>query len=173
MPIVTLQLGQCGNQLGCAFFDSLAAELSTTIDHERHAADEFFRPIPSSSQSDQYCARAVLIDMEPKVVHAVTSKPHSGGWWRYSARGSLCMQSGSGNNWAHGFHGYGPTVKDKILELVRREVEACDSLGRLVFSHTALTYSDLDDFTRWLLSSPVHGRGDRGWAGDLCSSCPP
>lgn len=129
MPIVTLQLGQCGNQLGCSFFESLASELSVN-DHGRHAADEFFRPIPSSSRSegDRYCARAILVDMEPKVVNSVMSKSHSGGWWKYSNRSSLCMQSGSGNNWAHGFHGYGPSVKDKILELVRREVEACDSL---------------------------------------------
>ena len=28
----------------------------------------------------------------------------------------------AGNNWAHGFHGYGPAVHEDALELVRREV---------------------------------------------------
>jgi hypothetical protein len=32
------------------------------------------------------------------------------------------MQSGAGNNWAHGFHGYGPRVHEAAMELVRREV---------------------------------------------------
>jgi tubulin delta len=32
------------------------------------------------------------------------------------------MQSGAGNNWAHGFHGYGPSVHEDTLNLVRREV---------------------------------------------------
>jgi hypothetical protein len=45
-----------------------------------------------------------------------------GSWWRYPAKGWLCQQSGSGNNWAQGFHGYGPHVRDAALELVRREV---------------------------------------------------
>ncbi|KDO16606.1 hypothetical protein SPRG_17885 [Saprolegnia parasitica CBS 223.65] len=55
MSIVTLQLGQCGNQLGYALFDKLATELEAPLE-----MDIFFRG-PSST------ARAVLIDMEPKV----------------------------------------------------------------------------------------------------------
>lgn len=39
------------------------------------------------------------------------------------------MQSGAGNNWAHGYHGYGPRVRDHVLDLTRREAEACDVLG--------------------------------------------
>lgn len=32
-------------------------------------------------------------------------------WWSYSPANCLCQQSGSGNNWAQGFHGYGPEVR--------------------------------------------------------------
>eukprot|EP00955_Chlamydomonas_euryale_P042840 352427-Chlamydomonas_euryale.AAC.13 len=68
--------------------------------------------------------------MEPKVVNACRSAASgSGGWWRYPPRGFLTMSSGAGNNWAHGFSGYGPRVRDATLEMVRREAEACDVLG--------------------------------------------
>ena len=59
----------------------------------------------------------------PQVVNASrATAAASGGWWRYPPKGFLCMQSGAGNNWAHGFHGYGPRVHDETLDLVRREV---------------------------------------------------
>ncbi|GAX79746.1 hypothetical protein CEUSTIGMA_g7187.t1 [Chlamydomonas eustigma] len=136
MPVVTLQLGQCGNQLGYSFFQTLANELSAS-DYGQHALEEYFRPLQYQSNSNlgatgnpSHVARAVMIDMEPKVVQAArATASSSGGWWRYPPKGFLCMQSGAGNNWAHGFHGYGPSVHEDALNLVRREVEACDLLG--------------------------------------------
>ncbi|GLC37998.1 hypothetical protein PLESTB_000447600 [Pleodorina starrii] len=126
MPVITLQLGQCGNQLGCSFFSTLANELSAN-DYGYDAVNEYYRAGPDTPNT--YTARSVLIDMEPKVVAgARASAAASGSWWRYPSNGYLVMQSGSGNNWAQGFHGYGPRVHDAALELVRREVEAADSL---------------------------------------------
>ncbi|KXZ56936.1 UNI3 protein [Gonium pectorale] len=124
MPVITLQLGQCGNQLGSSFFGALATEFSS-YDYGTEAVHEYYRP----GEGATYTARAVLIDMEPKVVAGARSAAaSSGSWWRYPASGYLVQQSGSGNNWAQGFHGYGPSVRDAALELVRREVEAADSL---------------------------------------------
>ncbi|GIL51556.1 hypothetical protein Vafri_7527 [Volvox africanus] len=127
MPVITLQLGQCGNQLGCSFFHTLASELSAN-DYGYAAVNEYYRAGPDTT-SGIYTARSVLIDMEPKVVAgARASAAASGSWWRYPSTGYLVMQSGSGNNWSQGFHGYGPRVHDAALELVRREVEAADCL---------------------------------------------
>jgi len=46
----------------------------------------------------------------------------TGKWWSYAPKSSLCMDSGAGNNWANGYYGYGPSVREAALELVRREV---------------------------------------------------
>lgn len=60
-----------------------------------------------------------------QVVNGARLSAESGGsWWRYAPRGHLCHQSGSGNNWSQGFHGYGPDVREGAMELVRREVSA-------------------------------------------------
>nr|AAB71840.1 tubulin Uni3 [Chlamydomonas reinhardtii] len=125
MPCITLQLGQCGNQLGCSLFNTLATEFSSH-DYGTDAVHEYFRP---SADPNLYTARSVLIDMEPKVVAGARSAAAaSGSWWRYPSSGYLVMQSGSGNNWAQGFHGYGPQVHEDALDLVRKEVEHADSL---------------------------------------------
>lgn len=129
MPVITVQLGQCGNQLGCSFFSTLSEELSCS-DYGHAGVNEFFRP---DASSPHYVARSVQIDMEPKVVAGARATAEAqGSWWRYPAKGWLCQQSGSGNNWAQGFHGYGPHVHDAALDLVRREVEQADCMTGFV-----------------------------------------
>ena len=44
--------------------------------------------------------------------------------------------SGAGNNWAHGFHFYGPRYREDIMEVVRCEAEACDSLQGFLLMHS-------------------------------------
>uniref|UniRef100_A0A7S3QX23 Tubulin delta chain n=1 Tax=Dunaliella tertiolecta TaxID=3047 RepID=A0A7S3QX23_DUNTE len=140
--MITVQLGQCGQQLGCSFFQGMASEFGAQ-DYGRPALEQWFRPVsdhaatqwsPSSGSPGHggiisHTARAVLIDMEPKVVNAVKHAARvTGKWWSYPPKSSLCMDSGAGNNWANGYHGYGPSVREPALDLIRREVEACDVL---------------------------------------------
>lgn len=63
MSTVTLQLGQCGNQLGQSLFDRLHSEIQKTRnpDYAATIARQFF---------DRGRARAVLLDMEPRVIQA-------------------------------------------------------------------------------------------------------
>lgn len=78
-------------------------------------------------------ARAVLVDMEEGVVNRVMR----------SQLGSIFddMQyvtavSGCGNNWAHGHMECGPEYRELLLEKVRRQAEACDSLQSFFFLHS-------------------------------------
>lgn len=47
-------------------------------------------------------ARAVLVDMEPKVIGQALSMAASSGHWKYSSHSHFCQKQGSGNNWANG-----------------------------------------------------------------------
>uniref|UniRef100_A0A7S0YA75 Tubulin delta chain n=1 Tax=Polytomella parva TaxID=51329 RepID=A0A7S0YA75_9CHLO len=153
MPLVTIQLGQCGNQLGSSFFHTLGEELSSN-DYGTQVVSEFFRPNPAvtssadvSSRNRPLLARALLVDMEPKVVDAAyssTSLPscspepsHPAWWWSYARANRLCQQGGSGNNWSLGFHGFGPSMETPLLDLVRKEVEHCDSLSGFLLIQSA------------------------------------
>ena len=77
-------------------------------------------------------ARAVLIDMEPKVVQSSLRRARKTGRWQYDGDRTLAFQSGSGNNWARGYHTYGDAVRHDVLDLVAKEAEACDHMGGFV-----------------------------------------
>jgi hypothetical protein len=91
MSIVTVQLGQCGNQLGSQFFELLNDDVAEWGHDQR---ERFFR---HEAGTDRGLARAVLVDMEPKVVHACLrkgSRPSS--TWAYDSQNVVIQQSGSG-----------------------------------------------------------------------------
>ena len=126
MSVVTVCLGQAGNQVGASFFEALAAE------EAGRASGCFFR----ASSKSALVPRAVLVDTEPKVVQAIVAKPcrvtpqpqpaaaaasmarrravagasaaAASITLRYDRTQTYCRQSGSANNWAFGFRVHGP-----------------------------------------------------------------
>ncbi|ETW04143.1 hypothetical protein H310_04499 [Aphanomyces invadans] len=132
MSVVTLQLGQCGNQVGLSFFDKLSTELQHFSAEDREC---FFRSHDSKTIAghdearQRATARAVLIDMEPKVVNQCfenAGRATGGIPWQYDAANIVCEQSGSGNNWAYGYAVHGTGCHEGVLDVVRKEVERCD-----------------------------------------------
>nr|NP_001027643.1 delta-tubulin [Ciona intestinalis]BAB85852.1 delta-tubulin [Ciona intestinalis] len=126
---VTVQLGQCGTQIGHELLDILyedACQTSTTLttktnnEYKDTSLKTFFHETGSG-----YEARSVMVDMEPKAVNCALSGT-SGKGWSYAKRQQFCQKSGSGNNWAYGFKVHAPRCKDGILDCIRREVEKCD-----------------------------------------------
>uniref|UniRef100_A0A3Q4AMK4 Tubulin delta chain n=1 Tax=Mola mola TaxID=94237 RepID=A0A3Q4AMK4_MOLML len=129
MSVVNVQLGQCGNQVGHELFDILCSDAQegkkeySTVSRER-----FFH----RTSHGELEARAVLVDMEPKVIRQSLSKAAKTGRWRYGEGSHFSQKQGSGNNWANGFCVHGPRLRDVVEEMVRREVERCDRLSGLM-----------------------------------------
>lgn len=146
--VVTIQIGQCGNQVGCRFWDLILREHA----HVSKAAvfdaslSSFFRNVDSRytdpidipvgdgrSQLRTLKARSILVDMEEGVVNSLLSGPLAD---LFDARQRITDVSGSGNNWAHGHHLYGPMYRDSIEEKVRFAAEQCDSLQCFLLLHS-------------------------------------
>jgi len=78
MSIVTVQLGQCGNQIGSQFFSTVANDLrhfpgsSLFGDYTDECVDRFF----SLDEHGKWTARAVMVDTEPKVLITFLSASH-------------------------------------------------------------------------------------------------
>ncbi|TYZ66816.1 hypothetical protein PybrP1_004216 [[Pythium] brassicae (nom. inval.)] len=137
--MLTLQLGQCGNQLGAALFQKLADETPTGDGGASEST--FFRvsghPSDCSLVDESAAAltaRAVLVDMEPKVVQQCV-RGRRGARWRYDGANTFMQQSGSGNNWAFGYAAHGAQHEAALLDLVQaltlaapsaQELERCD-----------------------------------------------
>jgi tubulin delta len=159
MSIITLQVGQCGNQIGEKLFETIVSDCfetptkwskraldvqqllkSCNQDYIYESKQRFFyendfdtNEFSKNSQTDnnpQHIARSILIDMESKVVNKLLRKPSDPNFnWKYSEHNSYTRKKGSGNNWSYGYCVNGPKSKEKIMEIVRREVEKCDRLG--------------------------------------------
>ena len=139
MSVLTLQLGQCGNQIGGELFSLLVDDatrlkpqfISKTVDkrlcteYEEEAMERFF----NIAKDGKLEARAVMIDMEAKVISQTLSDAKKSGKWSYPKGQQFCQKRGSGNNWANGFCKHGPKSVESVLEMVQRELEKCDRFG--------------------------------------------
>uniref|UniRef100_A0A670Z1Z5 Tubulin delta 1 n=1 Tax=Pseudonaja textilis TaxID=8673 RepID=A0A670Z1Z5_PSETE len=106
MSIIAVQLGQCGNQIGREVFDTICTDLHSSQgfcskkendSYQAASKERFFE-----EKDGGMVARAVLVDMEPKVINQTLSFASRTGNWRYGPRSAFCQKQGSGNNWAHG-----------------------------------------------------------------------
>jgi len=82
MSIVTVQLGQCGNQIGCDLFSLLYQDAhrppqytsggaSNNVAYKMDMLERYFTESrDASSRGTCHEAKAVMVDMEEKVVHA-------------------------------------------------------------------------------------------------------
>ena len=91
MSVVSIQVGQCGNQIGSAFYNCLYEEAVSKSPALSNAILNTYFNVESS----KIIANAVLVDMEPKVVNACLSQKFP---WTYDKSSVFCQQEGSGNN---------------------------------------------------------------------------
>uniref|UniRef100_A0A7S1BP13 Tubulin gamma chain n=1 Tax=Corethron hystrix TaxID=216773 RepID=A0A7S1BP13_9STRA len=138
--IITLQVGQCGNQIGSEFWKQLCAEHGIAPDGLlRDFASE--KPIDDRkdvffyrADDGRYVPRALLIDLEPRVVNKISSGVHRA---LYNPENMFVAQDGggAGNNWASGFR-QGEEHHDTVLEMIDREADGSDSLEGFTMCHS-------------------------------------
>ncbi|KXS17780.1 tubulin nucleotide-binding domain-like protein, partial [Gonapodya prolifera JEL478] len=101
-------------------------------------------------------ARAVLIDMEERVINGIRASPQKE---LFDDRQIVLSNSGSGNNWAMGYKHYGEMYRERISDTVRSEVEMVDTLQSLftISSTGGGTGSGLGSFVVELLQDEYPG----------------
>ena len=141
MSSVFLNVGQCGVQLGQAFW---------TLVQERVNGDGEHHPFVTLDR----CQRRVLVDTEPKVLANVRKLEQQRGGrksatagknhWTIRDENVLVSRRGRGANWAMGYNkavevsgkAHGPALLDQVLDSVRREVERCDAFSGFFLTHS-------------------------------------
>mmetsp|Transcript_148675 Transcript_148675/g.477418 ORF Transcript_148675/g.477418 Transcript_148675/m.477418 type:complete len:428 (-) Transcript_148675:26-1309(-) len=154
MSVVTVQLGQCGNQLGEELLNSLDAEAARARSTMAAAVRRVYFAERRASDVP-WRARSVLVDTEPRVVQRCMEDEDGsrGGSWCYSKASTVWKQGGAANNWSHGFCIHGPAMAEEVLDRVRREAEGCDRLEGFLALHSVAggTGSGLGSFVLQLL----------------------
>ncbi|KAM9996885.1 hypothetical protein ACTFIZ_001824 [Dictyostelium cf. discoideum] len=136
--IITLQVGQCGNQIGSEFWKQLCKE------HGINAAgylEEFAKPgidrkdvFFYQSDDDHYVPRALLLDLEPRVIDSIKTSEYSG---LYNQENIFIAEkgTGAGNNWANGYK-QGESFYDDIFDMIDREADGSESLEGFLLTHS-------------------------------------
>lgn len=150
--IIHIQVGKCGNAMGQAFWRNLCEEHELAIDpnnaemrgcfmgddkvREEHI-DVFFNEgaKPKTSSSHRYVPRAILMDTNMSDLTTFAQQPGLGELYR--PENIIGNDESSGNCYAKAFHTEGPDLADRCLENVRKEVEKCNCLQGVQFTHAA------------------------------------
>ncbi|KAH7107781.1 tubulin gamma chain [Auriculariales sp. MPI-PUGE-AT-0066] len=136
--IVTVSLGQCGNQMSSVFWQRLCAEhgiskegiLEEWATEGGDRKDVFFY----QADDEHYIPRAILIDLEPRVIGNILASPYAN---LYNPENIYLSKDGggAGNNWAAGY-GIGERIYEEVMEMIEREAEGSDSLEGFMVMHS-------------------------------------
>jgi len=140
--IIHVQVGQCGNQVGCAFWSALFKEHCLDNNGKFSAtgklADEdgdgepdqlenidvFFRGTTEEKIVAKWIPRGVLVDLEPGTMDVIKESPIGP---VFRPDNMVFGNNGAGNNWAKGHYTEGAELVESVLDRIRQEMEQADS----------------------------------------------
>jgi len=135
--IVHIQAGQCGNQIGAKFWETMAAEHgispSGAYEGDNPLQLERINVYFNEGQGGRYVPRAVLTDLEPGTMDSIRGGKYGK---LFRPDNFVHGQGGAGNNWAKGHYTEGAELVDQIMDVVRKESEGCDMLQGFQLTHS-------------------------------------
>ena len=136
--IITIQVGQCGNQIGNEFWKQLCSEHGISsegiVDEKAINGDDRKDVFFYQADDDHYIPRSVLIDLEPRVINSIQSSDFK---HFYNPENIFISKegSGAGNCWATGYAN-AERVEDEIMDMIEREADGSDSLEGFMIIHS-------------------------------------
>jgi len=136
--MITIQVGQCGNQIGMEFWKQLCAEHGISPEGilEEYATEGTDRKDVFFYQADDehYIPRSILFDLEPRVITTILNSAYAK---LYNPENVYLSKhgGGAGNNWAAGYK-EGESVQEELFDIIDREADNSDSLEGFVMCHS-------------------------------------
>ena len=136
--IITIQVGQCGNQIGNEFWKQLCSEHGISpegiVDEKAINGDDRKDVFFYQADDDHYIPRSVLIDLEPRVINSIQSSEFK---HFYNPENIFISKegSGAGNVWATGYSN-AQSVEDETMDMIEREADGSDSLEGFMLIHS-------------------------------------
>ncbi|KAF1796686.1 beta-tubulin, partial [Mucor lusitanicus] len=135
--IIHLQAGQCGNQIGQKFWETISQEhgIDTNGNYcgDNDLQLERINVFYNEGSEGKYVPRAVLVDLEPATMDSIRSSPYGK---IYRPDNFVNAQSGAGNSWAKGYYTEGAELVENIMDVVRKEAEGTDCLQGFQLAHS-------------------------------------
>lgn len=148
--IITLEVGQCGNQVGQQFWSQLAKEHGIGMDglsiennnnnndNSNNSRISEFRddntlPFFKNNDKNRYTPRALLIDLEPKVINdTMNSCPGF-----FDPRNYWVSQEryGAGNSWTNGYF-EGEKNHETFINMIDKELDSTENFEGFQLFHS-------------------------------------
>lgn len=127
MSVITLQFGQCGNQIGQKLYECLYDDININNKVPACAIENYVAESTNKwfhvTKKEEWQPRSILIDTETKVTSFANLQKH------YHFNSIISEASGgSANNWAYGYNCKSELLIGAIMESLRKELEQCDYL---------------------------------------------
>lgn len=143
MSVITLQIGQCGNQIGQKLYSTIYDDINSSTTKTSSSAYKNYNSEAVSrwfnlNKHRKLEARSVAIDTEQKVIQNT--------FLGYKFTSVLSKSyGGCANNWAYGYSSENGAFLNEIINEVRKQVEKCDCVGAFlgIFSSSGGTGSGL------------------------------
>ncbi|QLQ79149.1 hypothetical protein HG537_0B04970 [Torulaspora globosa] len=136
--IITIQVGQCGNQMGKHFWSQLAREHGIgkdgqSLDNSGDARDDDTNPFFKLNEGNRYTPRALMIDLEPSAIQDVQNT--FPGFFDPRSMWISPEELGAGNSWSKGYD-YGLVNQDALLNMIDKEVDATENFEGFQLLHS-------------------------------------
>jgi len=135
--IVGIQVGQCGNQVGTQFWETICKEHGIAPDGKYQGDDamqlEGTHVYYTSAAGSRYVPRSVMVDLEPATMDALRNSQYGR---LFKPDNYVFGQTGAGNNFAKGYYTEGAELVDQTLDILRKESENCSCVQGFQFVHS-------------------------------------
>ena len=133
--VLTLNIGQCGIQLGQAVWEQYCAEHQIDFTGKRDAKEggKSFTCFYEETGAGQYVPRNLMVDLEPNVIDDVKNSKYSN---IFHPDFLLAGKEDAANNFARGHYTVGKEMMDKVNDRVRKLVDNCDNVQGFVINHS-------------------------------------
>jgi len=132
--ILSIQVGQCGNQIGMRFWDLALREHANRGILFDDSMSSFFKFEERQSGHDPLIkARSMVVDMEEGVINQLLKSDIGE---LFDNHQLIKDVGGAGNNWAHAFYEYGNNYTNIIIEKLQKMMEDCDSPQCFMLMHS-------------------------------------
>lgn len=135
--ILTLQAGQCGNQVCGTFWNQICNEHGINSDgttaenyeniEKNDRPDVFFQ----RNSNNRFTPRSILIDLEPRVINSLMTNG------LFDSKNVYISEDGGGaaNQWVEGYLN-GKKNLETVLDMIDRELDGCDNLEAFQLCHS-------------------------------------
>lgn len=136
--ILSLSVGQAGNQVGAKFWegvcrehgiDSRSGEFQGDSELQMERVNVYF-----NEAQDRFVPRSIMVDLEPGVLDSIRGSREVGRLFHPDSL--ISGVNGAGNNYASGFYTEGCELVDQVQDAIRHEVEGCDLLQAFQITHS-------------------------------------